>query len=260
MRGELVFLLIAILIAVIVVGLVQLHKHRRRIKVVVLNWIDRVILNRLIRLLQTWQGKQDETVRTADGIDPRQKTDEAQIRAELERVQEIIEARKQVARDSDISYHLWSFYQNHFRDAHKFSPGQSEQVGEWYDVKILKTDTKNDLTEFTFEMNGARYKFVDDEETQSWALNVKVFSLFLYDDSGRCLIEVPIKVQVDRSGRKYSISPGGPKAFLPGGWTNDFINTKLKHQRMRNQEIRAQKHEERLNEIEDLKDRFGIWE
>ena len=90
MRGELVFLLIAILIAVIVVGLVQLHKHRRRIKVVVLNWIDRVILNRLIRLLQTWQGKQDETVRTADGIDPRQKTDEAQIRAELERVQENI--------------------------------------------------------------------------------------------------------------------------------------------------------------------------
>ena len=260
MRGELVFLLIAVSIAAAVVAVVQIHKHRRRIKVVILNWIDRVILNRLIRIIQAWQGKQGETASKAEGIGPQHQTDEALSKAELERVQEIIEIRKQVARDTDISYHLWNFYINHFRNAHKLSLGNFEQVGEWYDVKILKTDTKNDLTEFTFEMNGVRYKFVDDEETQSWALNVKVFSLFLYDESDRCLIEVPIKVQVDRAGRKYSISPGGPKAFLPGGWTNDFINTKLKHQRMRNQEIRAQKHEERLSEIDDLKDRFGIWE
>ena len=67
-----------------------------------------------------------------------------------------------------------------------------------------------------------------------------------------------MRMNVDSSGRQYSISSDGPKAFLPGGWINDFVNATLKHQRIRNQEIRAQKHEERLWEIEDLKDRFGI--
>ena len=67
-------------------------------------------------------------------------------------------------------------------------------------------------------------------------------------------------MQVVSSGRRYTIAPGGRKAFLPGGWTNEFINTKLKHQRMRNLEIREQKHQERLNEIQELKDRFGIWD
>ena len=38
----------------------------------------------------------------------------------------------------------------------------------------------------------------------------------------------------------------------------DFIKVKLKHQRIRNQEIRAQQHQERLSEIEELKARFGI--
>jgi len=89
-------------------------------------------------------------------------------------------------------------------------------------------------------------------------MNTKLFSLFLYDDSDRCLIEIPMKMKVDSSGRQYSILLDGPKAFLPGGWINDFINVKLKHQSLRNQEIRAQKHQERLFEIEDLKDRFGI--
>jgi hypothetical protein len=67
-----------------------------------------------------------------------------------------------------------------------------------------------------------------------------------------------MKVRVDRWGRNYSISSDGPDAFLPGDWINDFINATLKQQRIRNQEIRAQKHQERLWEIEDLKDRFGI--
>jgi len=51
---------------------------------------------------------------------------------------------------------------------------------------------------------------------------------------------------------------GGPNAFLPSDWVNDFISVKLKHQQMRNQEIRALKHQERLREIADLKARFGI--
>jgi hypothetical protein len=67
-----------------------------------------------------------------------------------------------------------------------------------------------------------------------------------------------MKMKVDSPGRIYSIATDGPKAFLPGDWINDFINVKLKHQSIRNQEIRAQKHQERMFEIEDLKNRFGI--
>ncbi len=59
-------------------------------------------------------------------------------------------------------------------------------------------------------------------------------------------------------GRSYSILSDGPRAFLPGDWVNEFIRVKLKHQRLQSQEIRDQKHQERLWEIEDLKDRFGI--
>jgi hypothetical protein len=251
MKGEVLFLLVAVAIALSVVAGVQLVKHGHRIK--------RTVVNYLINLLQAYQRNPGDASKKAAGNKPSYLADEQQSEEELERLQKIIEERKQLARDMDISYHLWSFYAIHFRNAHE-SAGRHGQDGEWYDFKILKTSTNNDLNEFEFEMNGNRYRFVDDEETQSWALNVKVFSLFLYDDSDRCLIEIPIKVQVDRTGRRYSISPGGPKAFLPGDWTKEFINTKLKHQRMRNLEIREQKHQERLNEIQELKDRFGIWD
>jgi hypothetical protein len=67
-----------------------------------------------------------------------------------------------------------------------------------------------------------------------------------------------MKTTVDGLDRKYLFASGGPRAFLSGSWINDFIYVNLKHQRMRNQEIRAQKHQERLFEIEELKDRFGI--
>ena len=134
-------------------------------------------------------------------------------------------------------------------------------VNPLQDRLVLVVDDEARIIRFVrlhFEMKGARYRFVDNDATPPWALSVKVFSLFLYDDEDRCLIEVPNKVQVDRTGRRYTIHPGGPKAFLPGDWTREFISTKLKHQRIRNQEIRAQKHQERLSEIDDLKDRFGI--
>jgi len=130
--------------------------------------------------------------------------------------------------------------------------------GEWYDVKILQVSAQNGLNKIEFELKGAKYKFIDNEEKQGWRMNMKLFSLFLYEDSDRCLIEIPMRMNVDSLGRQYSISSDGPIAFLPGDWINDFIHVKLKHQRIRNQEIRAQKHQERLCEIEDLKDRFGI--
>ena len=125
-------------------------------------------------------------------------------------------------------------------------------------MKILKVRTENDLNKLEFELKGDKYRFIDDEETQGWSLNQKTFSLFLYDETGRCLIEIPMKLRVDSSGRNYSVASGGPEAFLAGDWIKDFINVKLKHQSIRNQEIRAQKHQERLREIEDLKGRFGI--
>ena len=192
-------------------------------------------------------GESEPTVLTAE-----------ESEAELERLQKLIEDRKQIARDTDISHHLWGLYKSLSRYTSPHSLDRYIQDGEWYDVKILQVSTQNGLNEFEFELKGARYKFVDDEEKQGWRENMKVFSLFLYDDSDRCLIEIPMKMHVHSTGRIYSISSDGPKAFLPGGWINDFISVKLKHQSIRNQEIRAQKHQERLCEIEDLKERFGI--
>jgi hypothetical protein len=125
-------------------------------------------------------------------------------------------------------------------------------------VALPRVSTESGLNKFEFELKGAKYTFVDDEEKHGWCENMKYFSLFLYDDSDRRLIEIPMKLKVDSSGRWYSISSDGPKAFILGGWINDFINVKLKRQRIRNQEVRAQKHQERLREIEDLKNRYGI--
>ena len=130
--------------------------------------------------------------------------------------------------------------------------------GKWYELKILKSSKINDLKKFDFELSGVRYQFVDDEEKRRISDNIKLFNLCLYDDSDRCLMDIPMKLRVDDSGKSYSISSDSPKAFILGSWINDFINVSLKHENIRNQEIRAQKHQERLREIEELKDRFGI--
>lgn len=185
-------------------------------------------------------------------------TAEENSKTELERLQKRIKRQKQLAADTDISYHLWSLYKSHFRNTNRDSVDRQIQDGEWYDVKIDRVSTQNGVNKFEFDLKGARYKFVDDEEKQGWSENIKLFSLYLYDESDRCLIETPMKIRVDRWGRHYSISSGGPKAFIPGDWVNDFININLKHKRIRNQEIRAQQHQERLCEIEELKNRFGI--
>jgi len=247
MTGEQLSVLVAV---VIVVAIILVSKNRHRIK--------RVILDRLIISLKAFQSKPHESEPPVTERESKVLTAEETSKAELESLQKLIEHRKQLARDTDISHHLWSLYKNHFRFISPQSLDPYNQDGKLYGVKILQASTINNLNKFEFELKGARYKFIDDEENRNWSDSVKLFGLFLYDDSDHCLIEIPMKVAVDKSGRKYSILSGGPKAFLPGGWTNDFINATLIHQSVRNKEIRAQKHQERLWEIEDLKDRFGI--
>jgi len=185
-------------------------------------------------------------------------SEEEQSKAELARIQKLIEDRKQIARDTDLSYHLWGLYRSFFRGDDMQSLNHTVQVGKWYDIKALQVGSGNGLNEFEFELKGGKYKFIDDEEKQGWCENIKFFSLFLFDDADRCLIEIPMKMRVDSQGRDYSILSDGPRAFLAGPWIGDFINVRLKHQSIRNQEIRSQKHEERLREIKDLKSRFGI--
>lgn len=221
-------------------------------------WIKRLIPDRFRNSPDAGQGDFQGSERRAAGFEHGGPSEEEQSEAELRRLQELIRDRKLIAAKTDISYHLWGFYASHFRQADPqgspgFVPG-----GEWYDVKMLQSSAVNGLNRFDFELQGSKYTFVDDEEQQGWRENLKYFSLFLYDQSGRCLIEIPMKMRVDKWGRNYSILSEGPNAFLPGGWINDFVSVTLKHQHIRNQEIRAQKHRERLSEIEDLKDRFGI--
>lgn len=185
-------------------------------------------------------------------------SEEEQSKAELARLRRLIEDRKRIARESDVCYHLWHLYKDCFRGPDEQLLYQTIQDRRWYDIKILRVSTKDGVNEFEFELQGGKYKFVDDEEKQGWRENLKYFSLFLYDDSNRCLIEVPMRMRVDSMGRDYAILMDGPSAFVPGRWVSDFINVRLKHQSINNQEIRSQKHQDRLREIEDLKTRYGI--
>lgn len=232
----------------IIVAIIQLSEIR--------HWIKRVILDRLKISPQSGRRKPRK---------PEQPFSESELavmtakesKIELVRIQKLIEIQKKIAWDKDIAHHLWDLYKTHLASTSPHSLDRYFQDGEWYDVKILQENTQNGQTKIEFELKGSKYKFVDNEEKQGWRETMKTFSLFLYDDSDHCLIEIPMKMKVDSEGRNYSISSGGPNAFLPGGWTNDFIDVKLKHQSIRNEKIREQKHQERLREIEDLKDRFG---
>ena len=236
MTGEQLFALVTVVFAVCVVvvfAIIQLSKNRHRIK--------HVVLNRLNVSLNAYQSKPQESDQPVTVSGPKALTVEEKSEAELKSLQSLIEERKQLAKDSDISHHLWSLYKFHFRFTSPQSLDPHNQDGEWYGVKILHSSTKNNLNIFEFELNGARYKFIDDEENRNWSDNLKLFDLFLYDDSDHCLIEVPMKVRVDKLLRKYSVLSGGPKAFLPGKWTNDFVNATLIHQSNRNKEIRELK-------------------
>jgi len=252
MTSEKLFILVIVVIVATVVvtaAIIQISQNRRRIM--------RVILDRLNFRFGAGQRKLFKPEQSSSGSKPKVMTAEESL-AELARLQKLIEERKQIASDTDVSHHVWGLYRSLVRYNSPHSLDRYIQDGEWYDVKILQVTTQDGLKKIEFELKEARYKFVDDEDKQGWRVKMKLFSLCLYDDSDNCLIEIPMKMNVDSSGRQYSISSEGPTAFIPGGWINDFINVKLKHQRIRNQEIRAQKHQERLYEIEDLKDRYGI--
>ena len=253
MSGELAFVLVVLAgLALLGAGVAVMHFGGFRPR------IRRAVVRRLNALVESLQKAPNEAERHVIEGDAPSVSEEERSIVELERLQEIIEDRKQVARDIDIAHHLWGFYRSHFHVADPAAAEHDGPAGEWYDIRILKAGSQNGLNEFAFELKGARYRFVDDEEQQGWRENLKFFSLFLYDETGRCLIEIPVKMRVDRYGKNYAITSDGPRAFLPGQWVNDFIKVKLKHQSLRNQEIRAQRHQERLWEIEDLKDRYGI--
>jgi hypothetical protein len=250
MTGEQLFILAIVVVVVITVTIVVGSNNR--------HWVKRVILDRLHISPAAEQRKPHEPEEPVTASESKVLTTEEKSKAELDELQRLINVRKQIAWKTDICYHLWSLYISHFRCDSLQSFDRNNQDGKWYDPKILQVSTKNNLNKFEFELNGAKFKFVDDEEKQGWSQNMKNFSLFLYDESDRCLIDIPIKARVDDTGKNYSISSDAPKAFLLGGWVKDFINATLKHQSKRNQEIRAQQHQERLWEIEDLKDKFGI--
>ena len=253
MSSELLFLTfiaVGLAIVAIVIAFMYASEHRHRMK--------RLVLDRINAIPWDWWRKPRETDLPVAGGAPRNPTEEEESKAELERLQAVIEEQKKMARDTDVSYHLWGFYQSRFRRAGLRALERPAEEGDWLGVKILRTETQNGLNKCDFELKGARYRFVDDEENQGWCDNAKFFSLYLYDDSDRCLIEIPMKLKVDKWGRNYSLVSDGPRAFRAGDWINEFITVKLRHQRARNQEIRSQKHQERLWEIEDLKNRFGI--
>jgi hypothetical protein len=252
MTSEQLFVLViavVALVAVTVVATLYASKNFHRIK--------RVILDQLNIGPKTGRRELPEPEPVSFGTELEAMTEE-EVEAELKRLYKLVKDRKKMAWETDISHHLWGLYKNILPSTSLYTGDQHTQGGEWYAVKVLQVSTHKGLHTCEFELKGAKYKFVDDEERQNWRDKVKLFSLFLYEDSGRCLIEIPMKSKIEGSGRHYSVSSGGPNALLPGDWINDFINVKLKHQRLHNREIRAQKHQARLSEIEDLKGKFGI--
>jgi hypothetical protein len=249
MTTEQLLMLVFVVIAVTVVATLYASKNAHRIK--------HVILDRLNIGPKTGRRPPPGPEPVCFGTELEAMTEE-EVEAELKRLQKLVRERKKMAWETDISHHLWGLYKSILPSASLYTSDQHTKDGEWYAVKVLNVSDQDRLNTFEFELKGEKYKFVDDEERQNWRDKVKLFSLFLYDDAGRCLIEIPMKSTIEGSGRHYSVAAGGPNALLPGDWITHFINVKLKHQRMRNQEIRAQKHQARLSEIEELKGRFGI--
>ena len=204
MTGELLFMLAMVVIAVAI-----LHKSKN------LHRIKRVILDRLNISPEAEQRKPHEPKRPVTESEPKvlTLTEEEMSKAELERLQKLIGDRKKSAWETDISYHLWNLYKTYFRCTSPPSMDRYNQDGKWYDLKILQASTKNNLNKFEFELNGVKYKFVDDEEKQGWGDKIKYFNLFLYDDSDCCVIDIPMQVRVDRWGRIIPFYQTGQKHF-----------------------------------------------
>jgi len=246
-----IFVIMTIALLTIVFFAIRWAIHRRK-----------KIKNALMRRLQkafAREPKKSNASNSAVSLDETTSlSDEEKVILELQRLEALVEDRKQIAKSSDISYHLWEFYQSHFHPKTQRSINTHVSLDDWEDTRVLKSTSQDGINECLFELKGAEYRFVDDEEQRGWCENLKFFSLSLHDKRHRCLIEIPMKVRVDKNGNNYSVGTGGPNAFLPGLWVNDFINTKLKHQFKRSRKIREKRHQERLQEIEDLKNRFGL--
>ncbi len=247
MSGELLFVLVIVAVVVIVTVIVRASKKKRG--------INRMDWSRFYLDPEAEQSKPDHLISMSES---EALITEESSKVELDRLQKLINDRKKIAWETDLSYHVWSLYKSHFRSIGPHVMNPYSHDGKWYELKILQASTIDYLKKFEFELSGVRYKFVDDEEKQKISDNMKLFNLCLYDDSDRCLMNIPMKLRVNDLGKSYSISSDSPKAFILGSWIKDFINVSLKHQNIRNQEIRAQKHQERLREIEELKDKFGI--
>ena len=95
------FIVLVILIVIIVVAIMQVSKNRRRIK--------RAILNRFNVKTEARQQRPHEPEQPFTESEPRVMTAE-ESKVELERLQKLIEDRKQIAMDTDISHHLWGLY------------------------------------------------------------------------------------------------------------------------------------------------------
>ncbi len=250
MSGELLFLLVILL--AVGIGAVLLRRRKQQRGITRQDWA------RFYLDPETEQALAEDRARRQAASDALCLSTEEESRLELARLQKLIADRKKVAWETDISYHVWNLYRNQIRSIGEHAISPLSQDGKWYELKILKSSQVNDWKKFEFELSGVRYRFEDDEDRQAIANNIKLFNLCLYDDENRCLMDIPMKLRVDDTGKTYSVSSDSPKAFILGGWIKDFINVSLKHQNIRNQEIRAQKHQERLREIEELKDKFGI--
>lgn len=250
MSGELLFLLVILVTVAIGIAIVRARKKQRGITRK--DW-DRFYLD-------PEQSTADQRDQLNAESEPDALTLEEESRLELARLQKLITDRKKIAWETDISYHVWSLYKSHFRSMGPHAINPYSQDGKWYELKVLKSTNRNDLKIYDFELSGVRYRFEEDEDRQGISNNIKLFNLCLYDEADHCLMDIPMKLRVDDSGKSYSISSDSPKAFILGDWIKGFINVSLKHQNIRNQEIRAQKHQERLREIEELKDKFGIAE
>lgn len=253
MTNEVIFILVIVLVVLLTACAIAIRRLMQR-----RNSIRKAILQRLGNALRPASDESASSAPAQPGNGTTSLSDEEKVIAELQRLEALVEDRKQIAKSSDISYHLWEFYESHFHPRARRTANTHAPIDGWEETRILRSDSRNGLNECSFELKGGRFRFVDDEEQRGWCENIKFFSLSLYDERDRCLIEIPMKVRVDRNGNNYSIGTGGPTAFIPGLWVNDFINTKLKHQFKRTREIRERKHQERLQEIEDLKNRFGL--
>jgi hypothetical protein len=179
MSGEQFFMLVILAIVVTAVVLIFLSKNRHRIKYVVSNWLKS---GSSVEQDNTRQTEQPLTASDAHELTPKESE------AELQRLRGLIEDQKQIAQNTDISHHLWSLYKSLVEHTDPKSPLHFNQGGEWYDVKVLRSSIENGLKKYQFELKGSTYTFADDEEQHAWRVNLKLFSLFLYDDSGRCLI------------------------------------------------------------------------